>query len=78
MFIGSFAPQNGQNTKTVTMARGRAEYCINGVLLPLGFLLLSDKEAISGSVIASKTRPKAEMSPRTVIKPPMTQPGMIY
>ena len=78
MFMPSPSPQSGQNTKTVTMARGKAASCINGFLLPLGFLLLSDNEAISGSVTASKTRPKAEINPRTVMKPPMTRPGIIY
>ena len=67
-----------QNIKTVTTANGIAAICINGILLPLGFFDLSDKEAISGSVTASKIRLKAVINPMTVINPPMTNPGTMY
>ena len=75
---GSLAPHNGENNKTVTTASGRAATCINGVLLPLGFLDLSLNDAMRGSVTASNTRPNAEINPRIVMNPPMTKPGMRY
>ena len=65
-----------QKIKTVTMDNGIAAHFMNGILLPLGFLLLSDKEAISGSVTASKIRLQAVMIPKTVINPPI-RPALI-
>ena len=67
-----------QNNKTVTTANGTAAICMKGILLPLLFLLLSDNEAINGSVTASKIRLNAVIKPRTVKKPPITRPGMMY
>ena len=73
----SYDPNGAQNNKTVTIANGTAAMNINGILLPLGLLHLSDQDAISGSVTASKIRLKAVIRPKTVIKPPMTKPGMM-
>lgn len=74
----SYLPKSIQNIKTVTTANGIAAICINGIRLPLGFLDLSDKEAISGSVTASKILLKAVIKPITVKKPPIASPGIIY
>ena len=73
-----YLPKSMQNIKTVTTANGIAAICMNGILRPLGFLLLSDNEAMSGSVTASKTRLKAVIKPITVKNPPIARPGMMY
>ena len=71
------APKSIQNNKTVTTANGMAANCINGILLPRLFVLLSLKEAISGSVTASKIRLNAVINPMMVKNPPITsQPAM--
>ena len=67
-----------QNSSTVTTESGTAAYCINGIRLPRLFLLLSESEAISGSVTASKTLDNAVISPSTVRNPPMIKPGIMY
>ena len=67
-------PKSMQNSKHVTTDNGIAAILMNGILLPFGFLLLSDNEAISGSVTASKIRLPAVIIPKTVIKPPR-RPG---
>ena len=75
--LPSYLPKSTQNNKHVTMDNGIAAILMNGILLPFGFLLLSDKEAISGSVTASKIRLVAVIMPKTVIKPP-NKPGTKY
>ena len=72
------APKSMQNIKTVITAKGIAATCINGILLPRGFFDLSDKDAISGSVTASKIRLRAVIKPSTVMNPPITRPGTMY
>ena len=67
-----------QNSRTVTTESGIAASCIKGMRLPRLFLLLSDIEAISGSVTASNTRESAVIRPRMVRNPPMTRPGTMY
>ncbi len=67
-----------QKSKTVTIESGIAANCIKGMRLPLLFLLLSDIEAISGSVTASNTLERAVIRPKTVKNPPMTSPGVMY
>ena len=59
------------------IASGIAAIFMKGIRLPFGFLLLSDNEAINGSVTASKIRLKAVIRPKTVMKPPMINPGTI-
>ena len=71
------APKSIQNNKTVTTANGMAATCMNGILLPRLHVLLSLKEAINGSVTASKIRLNAVINPMMVKNPPMTNPPVI-
>ncbi len=75
--IPLIALTGAQNKSTVTIESGIAAYCINGMRLPLLFLLLSDKLAIKGSVTASKIRLSAVIKPRIVKNPAITRPGLI-
>ena len=59
-----------QNSRTVTTDSGTAAYCMKGIRLPRGFLLRSDREAIHGSVIASKMRVKVSRPPTTSVAMP--------
>lgn len=67
-----------QKRSTVTIASGIAANCMNGMRRPLLFLLLSDMDAIHGSVTASNTRLIAVIRPRIVKNPPITRPGQMY
>ena len=71
------ASTGAQNRSTVTTANGTAEYCINGIRRPRLFLLLSESDAIQGSVTASKIRLIAVIRPRMVKNPPMIRPGVM-
>ena len=66
-----------QNSSTVTSESGMAAYCMNGMRRPRGFLLRSEREAISGSVTASKMRETAVIRPRMVSTPKMIKPGLM-
>ena len=63
-----------QNTSTVITANGIAALRINGIRLPFGFLLRSEREAIHGSVTASKILQIKVIRPSTVSTPKMTRP----
>ena len=63
-----------RNTRTVMMAKGMAARFMKGKRRPFGFLLRSERDAIHGSVTASKMRQMKEMRPSTVRMPRMTRP----
>ena len=63
-----------QNTSTVDRARGRDAHFRNGMRRPFFDLHRSDRDAIHGSVTASKMRPRAVMAPITVKIPSNTRP----
>ena len=70
-----FTPPKGvQNTRTVTIAKGIAARFMKGIRRPFGFLLRSDRDAIHGSVTASKMRQTKVIRPRIVSTPRMTSP----
>ena len=60
------------NISAVISANGIAAIRMNGIRLPFGFFERSDIPAISGSVTASNTRPKA------VIRPIMVSPRKTF
>ena len=74
ILIVLMASTGAKKTSTVTMAKGMAAFCMKGILRPLGFLLLSEREAIQGSVTASKIRQTKVIMPRTVSTPKTTRP----
>ena len=64
----------GQKTSTVESASGKDAHFRNGILRPFFDVHLSDKEAIIGSVKASKILPKAVIPPIIVNMPKTTSP----
>ena len=70
----SFTPSGAKKISTVTMAKGTAARFMNGIRRPFGFLLRSDREAIHGSVTASKIRQMKVIRPRIVSAPKMIRP----
>jgi hypothetical protein len=69
-----FSFTGDQKTSTVEIARGRDAHFKKGMRLPFSEVHRSESEAIHGSVIASKSRPKAVMPPITVKIPKTTSP----
>ena len=69
-----FSSTGAKKTRTVTIAKGTAARFIKGIRRPFGFLLRSEREAIHGSVTASKMRQMKVMSPRIVSTPKMIRP----
>ena len=63
-----------KNTNTVMRAKGMAARFMKGMRRPLGLVLRSDREAIQGSVTASKIRQMKAMRPRMVKMPKMMRP----
>ena len=67
-------PLGAKKISTVTMAKGTAARFMNGIRRPFGLLLRSDREAIHGSVTASKIRQIKVIRPRMVSTPRMISP----
>ena len=74
IFIELMASTGAQKTTTVTTANGTAALCMKGNRRPFGLLLLSEREAIQGSVTASNILQIKVIRPSTVRTPPITRP----
>ena len=74
MLILLILSTGAKKTRTVTTAKGTAARFMKGIRRPFGFLLRSDREAIQGSVTASKIRQIKEIRPRIVRTPRTISP----
>lgn len=74
MFTPLTPSTGAKNTSTVMMAKGMAARFMKGIRRPLGLVLRSEREAIQGSVTASKIRQMKVMRPNTVKTPKTTRP----
>ena len=67
-------PMGLQNVSTVAKAKGTAAARMKGMRRPALDLHRSDRDAIQGSVTASKMRPNQVMAPKIVRIPKITKP----
>ena len=79
MFSGLVCPSCGaMKTRTVMIAKGMAARFMKGKRRPFGFRLRSERDAIHGSVTASKMRQTNEIRPSTVSTQKMWPVGRKY
>ena len=71
---GLSLPMGDQKVSTQLAANGTAAARMKGIRRPSLEVQRSDREAMKGSVTASKIRPAAVMAPRMVSAPRITRP----